>query len=351
MSEAHQPMSEVRKTLKIEWYRCPVDRERFRALAKRSDFKGLLQAVGHLALLVATGALVVLLFERQMWVAMAFALWFHGVVFSFVPGLVTHELSHGTVFKSKWLNDLFLRVYSLIGWINFHHYKKSHTYHHMYTLHPQGDREVELPANPTIKGMRLVRLLTFNYRAFWDTLRAHFTLAFFGRFSGVHKPEWSETIFADDPEAKKRAVNWSRLVLLFQAVIWTAGVVLGIWILPVVASLSSFVAWWWRDYIGSTMHTGLRDNVPDWRKCARSIKLDPLSRFLYWNMNFHIEHHMYAAIPCYNLKKLRDEIAWDMPKQRTLLEARREMLEIYRRQQSDPSYQFDTPVPEHSERA
>ena len=27
-------------------------------------------------------------------------------------------------------------------------------------------------------------------------------------------------------------------------------------------------------------------------------------RFWYWHMNFHIEHHMYAAVPCYNLEKL-----------------------------------------------
>ena len=68
----------------------------------------------------------------------------------------------------------------------------------------------------------------------------------------------------------------------------------------------------------------------------------------YWYMNFHTEHHMYAAVPCYNLGKLSREIADDMPAPRTLSQAWREMLDTYRRQQIDPSYQFDTPVPDHN---
>ena len=93
------------------------------------------------------------------------------------------------------------------------------------------------------------------------------------------------------------------------------------------------------------MHCGLRDDVPDFRKCVRSVTLDPVSEFLYWRMNWHLEHHMFAGIPCYNLKKLHKLVAHDMPKVRTLKEAWLEMIETKRRQKVDPSYQFDTPVP------
>ena len=55
---------------------------------------------------------------------------------------------------------------------------------------------------------------------------------------------------------------------------------------------------------------------------------------------------MYAGVPCYNLKKVYREVAQDMPKPRTLVGAWREMREIWKRQQTDPSYQFDTPLPE-----
>jgi fatty acid desaturase len=90
----------------------------------------------------------------------------------------------------------------------------------------------------------------------------------------------------------------------------------------------------------------LREHAPDFRKNTRSIKVNGLTEFLYWRMNWHIEHHMYAGVPCYNLRELAKEIADDMPEPRTLVGAWREMRATWRRQQDDPSYEFDTPLPE-----
>ena len=69
----------------------------------------------------------------------------HGVVGSFFKGAAIHELGHGTVFRTKWLNGLFTRVFCLFGFVNIYDFKVSHSYHHRYTLHPEGDREVVLP--------------------------------------------------------------------------------------------------------------------------------------------------------------------------------------------------------------
>ena len=54
---------------------------------------------------------------------------------------------------------------------------------------------------------------------------------------------------------------------------------------------------------------------------------------------------MYAAVPCYNLKRLHRAVARDMPAPRTLIGAWKEMRETWRRQRSQPAYEFDTPVP------
>ena len=62
-------------------------------------------------------------------------------------------------------------------------------------------------------------------------------------------------------------------------------------------------------------------------------------------MNWHTEHHMFAGVPCYNLKALHDAVKEDMPAPRTLLEAWREMIDTWRKQQEDEKYYFDTPVP------
>ena len=119
----------------------------------------------------------------------------------------------------------------------------------------------------------------------------------------------------------------------------------GLWILPVIVSLGPVIANWHSYFVGGPMHCGLRDNVPDFRKCVRTITLDPVSEFLYWHMNWHLEHHMFAAVPCYNLARLHRAVAHDMPKPRTLAGAWREIREVWRRQAEDPEYQYDTPVP------
>jgi len=115
--------------------------------------------------------------------------------------------------------------------------------------------------------------------------------------------------------------------------------------LPLLVSLPVFTANALRYFVGLPMHCGLRDDVPDFRLCVRSITLDPISEFLYWHMNWHTEHHMFAAVPCYRLPRLHQMVAADMPTPRTLIGAWREMRETWRRQLADSSYQFDTPLP------
>jgi fatty acid desaturase len=123
-------------------------------------------------------------------------------------------------------------------------------------------------------------------------------------------------------------------------------VAFGLWLLPVLVTIPWCFGNWLRYFAGVPMHNGLRDNVADFRKCVRSITLNPISEFLYWHMNWHAEHHMYGAVPCYNLKKFAHVIAYDMPKPKSLVGAWREMRATWKHQQVDPSYQFDTPVPE-----
>ncbi len=97
--------------------------------------------------------------------------------------------------------------------------------------------------------------------------------------------------------------------------------------------------------LGTTQHCGLRENTPDFRQNTRSITINPFMAFLYWHLNWHIEHHMYAGVPCYKLKALAKELAPNMPQPRTLPRAWKEMRTIWRRQVAEPSYEFRTPVP------
>ena len=144
----------------------------------------------------------------------------------------------------------------------------------------------------------------------------------------------------------KRSVYWSQFMLAFHFTVAAYSLYTSQWILIPIISFHSFFANWLRFFMGMTQHCGLRDNVPDFRKSVRSITLDPLSEFLYWNMNWHTEHHMFANVPCYNLKALHHTVAADMPKPRTIFSAWREMLDTHERQKKDPTYQYDTLLPD-----
>ena len=64
MAESYPPLAGIPQSMKIKWYRSPVDREVLKGLVERSDVKGWFQALAHLSLAAATGTLVYLLYSR-----------------------------------------------------------------------------------------------------------------------------------------------------------------------------------------------------------------------------------------------------------------------------------------------
>lgn len=353
---SYQPLAEVRKNLRVEWYRCPIEHKKLRELSQRTDAQGWIQAGGHLALFLLTGILTFSLWWQQNWLAMVVALFCHGTIASFMVGVAPHELGHGTVFKTKRLNKIFLYIFSLISWWDPFDYASSHTYHHRYTLHPEGDRENLLPLHPSVGSTFLLQLFTINLltqrgRTFGKGgLISTVVVTIQGALGVVGSEdvpinEWLNKLHQDQPQEFRKSIWWSRALLLFHGSILVIAITTGWWILPFIFSIAPFTANWLAYSVGITQHCGLRVDVPDFRKCVRSVKVDPLTEFLYWRMNWHTEHHMYAGVPCYNLKKLYNEIKDDMPEPRSHFGAWREMLAIWKQQQTEPDYQFDTPLP------
>ncbi|MFN8492915.1 MAG: fatty acid desaturase [Caldilineaceae bacterium] len=352
----YEPLEKVRKELKVKWLRPKISQERLRELNERSDLQGWLQAGGHLGLWLVTGALTYYFWAQHNWIAFFVALFCHGTIASFFIGIAPHELGHGTVFKTKRLNQIFLYIYSCLGWWNMFDYAASHTYHHRYTLHPDGDRENLLPLSPMVGRFFLVQLFTINLltqpgRTFakgglLSTIYVTF-LNTQGRVGSLEIPsqEWQQALHVDQPELHKSAIWWARVLLLFHGIVILASVLSGYWVFAFIISFSPFIANWCSYALGMTQHCGLKENDNDFRKCVRSVKTNLLFEFLYWRMNWHTEHHMFAGVPCYNLKPLYREIADQMPEPRTLAGAWREMRETWFRQQTDPAYYFDTSVP------
>ncbi len=353
----YRPLADVRKTLRVKWYRSRIDPSTLRTLSKRSDRQGWFQAGGHLAVWLLTGTAVYLCWAQAFWIGFALALFVHGTVASFFKGTANHELGHGTVFATKWLNTFFLYLFSLISWWDPYDYASSHTYHHRYTLYPEGDRENLLPLEPKLGSLFVLQLLTVNLftqpgRTFskggFIAAVIGTTRSAFGREGAADVPiqEWLAALHADQPIQHQKSVRWSRILLLFHGTLFIVSLATGYWVFPILVTLSAFIANWGSYLVSLPQHCGLKENDPDFRKSTRTITLNPVASFFYWRMNWHIEHHTFAGVPCYNLKKLHQLLADDMPVPRTLFGAWREMREIWCRQKTEPDYFYDTPLPE-----
>ena len=135
-------------------------------------------------------------------------------------------------------------------------------------------------------------------------------------------------------------------MLLGHLTIVVVSFALGLWFLPLVTTFAPYYGGILHTLCNSSQHVGLRDNVPDFRLCCRTIYLNPFFQFLYWHMNYHTEHHMYAAVPCYNLPKLHRLIRAEMPHCPSgLYETWKGIAAILKRQKDEPSYQFTAELP------
>jgi MocE subfamily Rieske [2Fe-2S] domain protein len=96
---------------------------------------------------------------------------------------------------------------------------------------------------------------------------------------------------------------------------------------------------WLMPVYGWTQHTGLAENVLDHRLNCRTIHMNVVHRFLYWNMNYHLEHHMFPMVPFHQLPRLHTLVRDDCPEPYpSLWAAYREIVPTVLRQISDPGY-------------
>jgi fatty acid desaturase len=330
----------IRKNVAITWYRTKLSADDFKSLHAKSDLKGGIQTLGYLALLFAAGGTTWYSFNHWAWWATVGTLFLYGMVAAFLPNAV-HELGHGTVFKTRWLNPFFCHLVAFLSWLNHECFQSSHIRHHRYTLHPPDDLEIVLPLN--LMCWHILKVGFFNPVHFFKIALPDTVRIARGKFRG----EWELTLFPEsDPECRKAPVRWARIMLAGHAAIIVVSIATGQWIIPFLTCGCKAYGAWLFFLCDNTQHTGLKDNVDDFRLCCRTVTLSPAVRFLYWQMNYHIEHHMYAAVPCYNLDRLHKLIRHDLPPTpRGLIAAWKEIDAIVSRQIKDPTYQYEAPLP------
>jgi len=326
---------------RVKWYRCHVARETLRELNRRSNFLGFAQTLGFLGVLATASGVAIYASFHWPWYVTVLLVFVNGHFWHFlVNGF--HELVHDSVFSTRWLNRFFLRIFSFLGWYNHHLFWASHTEHHKYALHPPDDQEVVLPQRIDLKNLWKKSIINYRYP---DSLLRNKFRNFIG-YLDTDSP-WIASLFPEtDPERRRAYTNWERIVLIGHLLIAGVSLAFGYWVVLLVITFPKTFGAWLQFLCNTAQHVGLQDKVSDFRLCSRTIYLNPILQFLYWYMNYHIEHHMYAAVPCYKLGRLHRLIKHEMPHSiRGLRETWKHIAEILERQEHDPDYQYVAELP------
>ena len=276
------------------WYRPPIDREVLRMLNGRTNGRAAGEVVLWLALLVVSG-LAAWRYRHSWWAVPCFAI--YGALYGGAADARWHECGHGTAFKSRRANDVVYYIASFMMLREPTLWRWSHTRHHSSTIIVGRDPEIvfERPFR-----WRALAKAVVNLPGGLSMLRriAHHA------FSSVDAAAQQFV-----PQNRRRDVVWEARVFL--------GVLIGVLAWSIVArsllpllfvGLPTFYGVWLAVFFGITQHAGMRENVLDHRLNTRTVMMNPVFRFLYLNMNYHVEHHMFPTVPYRNLPALHAEI-------------------------------------------
>jgi fatty acid desaturase len=315
-----------------EWYHSEVPRKRMKALMRRSDGPALRDTAIWFGLLVLTG-----FGGYWFWGSWACVPFFlaYGVLYGSASDSRWHESGHGTAFRTSWLNDVLYQVASFMNMKEPTLWRWSHARHHTDTIIVGRDREILAMRPPD--ALRLV-LDILGLRAAIEVVMSVIRHAA-GRLTA------EELTFIPEPERRKVVREARAWTFVYAGVIALAAGTGSL--LPLMyVGLPSLYGRWLAHFFAFTQHAGLAENVLDHRLNSRTVYMNPVLRFLYWNMNYHIEHHMFPMVPYHALPALHEELRHDMPAPcRSTIEAYREILPALRRQMRDPEFYLKRELP------
>ncbi len=311
--------------VEAQWFSAVVDRKRLKVLMKRSDVAGWRHFGVWLVLLI--GSLVGVIATWRSWWSIPF-LTVYGVMYA-MSDHHAHELSHGTPFKTRAVNEIF---YHLSGFMTLHearYWRWSHTRHHTDTLLVGRDPEIAVPVPPKL----LALVLNFFFiPAGTGQLRNITKIAITGRITGDgdHFIPMSE---------RGKVVRNSRVYTAIFALTIAACVVFRTPLPVILIVTPRFWGGPFAQIFNVTQHAGLPENVYDHRLNCRTVLMNPVFEFLYMNMNYHVEHHMFPMVPFNALPQLHQAInAQCAPASPGVVAAWRELWPALLQQRIDPWY-------------
>jgi len=316
-----------------QWYQSPVPRATMRKLLERKDGPAIRDTILWFAILGFT-AWATLALWGTWWAIVPYLI--YAVFYATASDSRWHEAGHGTAFATDWMNNALYEVASFMVMRESVVWRWSHTRHHSDTIVVGRDPEIQIPRPPDLVGQALGFLCIGSYRSYFPSVIRHAL----GRVTG------DERTFIPENQFSKIFRN-ARIIVAIYALTFVAAVFFQSWAPIFFIVIPHFFGTWLMMIHNTPQHVGLAENVLDHRLNCRTVYMNPISRFIYWNMNYHLEHHMFPLVPYHALARLHPLIKDDCPPvYPSLLSAWREIIPAVLRQVKDPSYHVKRKLPE-----
>jgi len=320
-----------------EWYQTPVPRAVMRQLLERRDGPAIWDTLIWFGLMLGSGYATCLLWP-SWWSLLPYMI--YAVIYGSTSDARWHESSHGTAFKTDWMNNTLYEISSFMVMRESTVWRWSHTRHHSDTIIVGRDPEIAVPRPPNMWTFFLGFLGL-------PALKAYFRQIFLHACGHITKEE--KTFI---PESEYGKVIWrARIYIAIYIGVISLAWLSQSWMPLVFVGLPNLLGSWLMPIYGYTQHAGLAENVLDHRLNCRTVYMNGINRYLYWNMNYHVEHHMFPLVPYHKLPKLHEAVKADMPKPYgSIWEAYCELFPAVLRQRKDPAYHVKRHLPPPQQR-
>jgi len=286
-------------------------REEIRMLTARSDLMGF-WAVGSTWAVIA-GAFVLLAWAGTQPLAVAMPAFALGLCLiagrQLCLAILMHDASHGTLFRTKWLNDV-LADWTCARpiWNDLAKYRAHHFVHHTQTGTAE-DSDISLvepfPCTRAALARKFLRDLSgltglkFLFgRLLMDLGYLQWTIA----NDVVRLPQDGVTPLQRARLLLRNATPTAVVNALLLAALWAAGHpwLFGAWVLAYMTPFSLFLR------IRSMAEHACTEKTPDMFRNTRSTRAGWLARATVapLHVNHHLEHHVMASVPYFRLPRM-----------------------------------------------
>jgi fatty acid desaturase len=202
---------------------------------------------------------------------------------------ISHELLHNNVFTSKKLNRFFFIFFMVLSFSNYGYFEYTHWLHHKKTLSEDDPKDI-------FKGKLKIKQIFFWFFIDIPSFVKRVRILIFNSFGIIPNSV---------PERKKlNILQSSRFVLLFHFSIFLISFISKYYIVIILINIAPFTFTFFNKVLAINQHYLLNNNdcdSDDYAFNTRTILLKKYLSFFYANMNYHVEHHYFPAIPFYNL--------------------------------------------------